>query len=855
MLFKRLRIFSAVLIVLALLLSASAYAAGEIVYTNTRWLADNLEYLNSVSWDSTAERRFESYSIRMTGTGDAYPIVMNGDTIYGGFTISEMAEYAESLGKNLLAVVNSDFFADYAVPIGIVVEDGIYKSSANGRNAVVFGYDGSVSIIEPPTVWITISYDGGEGESGEVGDTGETGAVGGAGDSGVGGIGVGADGIGGAPGSSEAVDAGGAAGFGSAGGIGDATGAGSTPGVAAAASTGSVPGAEGAVGAVGADETESSSYSVRFRTLNKVRGDFGGMCLHTDVFSTVSTRTKSEGWFVKFKVLEGELTVSGSMKLEVVETLTGDGAIPIGEGYMVLSASDLSNLSSEYEKFTVGDIVTLTTTCNDERLVNAAYATGGGDVLVSDGAIADPNSWTQTLRQRAPRTAFGVLADGTVVSYVVDGRYTEHSVGMTLDELAAEMKRQGCVYAVNFDGGGSSALSVRIPGDDSVSLVNRVSDGAERICSTYLLFVTDIESDGIASNLSLKNDGVIVLAESSVDLSFVATDAGYMPADVPDDIVVTPLSKGASVDGTRYTAGMVAGPEKVSLYSPTTEAYGVGEIYVITRPTSITATMKGSSAQLSSIRIAPGATLELGIKATYYRRDVISQELSYTYTISGDIGEMMEPGVFVAGLNMGQIGKITISAGGRSTTVQVEVSEFADMENHWAKEYVGYLMQAGIVNGISETEYGPSLPMKRCDYILMLYRAAGLPDIRTVFGFDDVPWDAYYAKAMIWARENGIAFGDGENNFYPQMPLTRQDAFTFTYRTLGLLGIEFVDGTNDDLELFPDAAELDDYAAGPTATLVSLGVIEGMNGLLIPMRTLTRAEMAKVLAVVLSLGE
>ena len=758
---KPLSLAAAILVVLSLITSTAANAVGEVVYVNTRLLADNLEYVNTVSWDQTLGRT-ESFTIRLTGSGDAYPIILKGDTVYGSTRISNLIAYAESLGKNVLATVNTDFFfPENGIPLGIVIEDGIYKSSAGGRNAVTFGYDGRVSIIEAPEVLITLRNNGGSENSDNVGET------------------------------------------------------------------------------------------VSLRNFNKTRTDTGGLCLYSEVFSTVSTRTSSPGWFVKFRILEGTPSVSGTMTLEVTETLTSSGAIPIGEGYIVLTAADLSDRGVEYEKFAVGDIVTLSAACNDTRLANAQYATGAGDVIVSGGEVTDQAGWSPSLLARAPRTAFGLLSDGTIISYIVDGRNAEHSVGLTLAELADELMRQGCVYAVNFDGGGSTALSLRLPGDSGSSVVSRPSDGAERGCATYMLFVTDAVPDGTAKNLSMVNDGVIVLAESSVELAFTATDRGYMPAAVPDDIIASVMEAGAEVTGTTYTAGSMAGADRLSLYSPSTGAYGRGEVFVITRPTSITVTRRGSTAPLTSIRISPGETLELDVIATYYRRAVTSQVHSFEFTVTGDIGEMIEPGVFLAAQTLLQTGTITVSAGGRSTDINVEVGGFSDMINHWGREYAEYLLQAGITNGISATEYGPSLIMRRADFILMLYRAAGLPEFEDEGNFDDVPPDAYYARAMSWAKAEGIAENTDDNSFDPQSPLTRQDAFTFTYRALDILGISYIDGTLDDLTGFPDFDTIDDYAMIPTATLIRLGVVDGMNGLISPHDTLTRAQMAKVLTVVL----
>ena len=775
-----LRSATAVLIVLSLLATVTAYAAGNIVFTNTRLLADNLEYVNTISYCETDGRR-ESFAVRMTGPGDAFPIVMRGETVFGALTISDMLSRAESMGKNVLAVVNTDFFSmQTGVPMGIVIEDGVYVSSPGGRNAICFADDGSVFYLNEPSVEITL-YNHGRADSGE--DT-------------------------------EADSE---------------------------------------------EEADNRGETVILHNLNKFRMDTGGMVMLTEAFSTVSTRTASPGWFVRLRILEGVPSVSGEMTLEVTETIDYDGDIPIGEGYMILTSAHQSGFIAEYEKFAVGDIITMTTRPSDDRLANVLQATGGGDILVSEGLKTDSEQWDSALLPRAPRTAFGVRADGTVISYVIDGRNSAHSVGMTLDELADEMLRQGAVYAVNLDGGGSSAISARLPGESSAIVVSRPSDGAERRCSTYLLFVTDAVPDGAARNLSLSNDGIIILAGSSAELEFTATDRGYMPAAVPGDVRAEPSAPGASIMGTRYTAGILGGADEVTLYSPSSGAAGKGNIVVITTPTSITVTERGSAALLASAELSPGETLEFDLAATYYGRAVISQPHSFTYEISGNIGQMIEPGVFRAGLAEFQTGTITISAGGTQTEISVEVGEhtghtgFDDMIGHWARDYAEYLFRAGITIGITASEYGPEELMRRGDYILMLHRAAGSPEPGEAESFDDVPGDAYYAQALAWAKETGVARSPAGNMFDPTGPLTRQQAFTFTYHALSILDKQYEDGSFEDLAWFPDAHMLEDYAAIPTATLIRIGIVEGMDGYLSPDSTMTRAQMAKVVTMVMEL--
>jgi len=88
-----------------------------------------------------------------------------------------------------------------------------------------------------------------------------------------------------------------------------------------------------------------------------------------------------------------------------------------------------------------------------------------------------------------PRTAAGLTRDGKTLYFVVaDGRRTGVP-GMTLAQLASFMAdRLNVCTAMNFDGGGSSAMWVRD------RIVNRPSDGVERKVADHLavVFSTDL---------------------------------------------------------------------------------------------------------------------------------------------------------------------------------------------------------------------------------------------------------------------------------------------------------------------------------------------------------------------------
>jgi len=122
------------------------------------------------------------------------------------------------------------------------------------------------------------------------------------------------------------------------------------------------------------------------------------------------------------------------------------------------------------------------------NLGGAKTAIGCGSVLVHEGKrqkirSADDGSYeATTMSERHPRSAIGWNAKSFFM-IVVDGRQKKLSIGMTLDELAAEMLKLGCEEAVSFDGGGSTTLWCE------GAVRNSPCDGHERPIANSLVIV------------------------------------------------------------------------------------------------------------------------------------------------------------------------------------------------------------------------------------------------------------------------------------------------------------------------------------------------------------------------------
>ena len=101
------------------------------------------------------------------------------------------------------------------------------------------------------------------------------------------------------------------------------------------------------------------------------------------------------------------------------------------------------------------------------------------------------------------------------------------------------------------------------------------------------------------------------------------------------------------------------------------------------------------------------------------------------------------------------------------------------------EDAVVWAVEKGITSGTSAVTFDPNGICTRAQAVTFLWRAAGSPAPKSMNSFADVPADAYYAKAVAWAVENGITSGTGGGKFSPDATCTRAQIVTFLYRAAG----------------------------------------------------------------------
>ena len=174
-------------------------------------------------------------------------------------------------------------------------------------------------------------------------------------------------------------------------------------------------------------------------------------------------------------------------------------------------------------------------------------------------------------------------------------------------------------------------------------------------------------------------------------------------------------------------------------------------------------------------------------------------------------------------------GKYTFTMPRSAVTVKATFMEdntvlnfFYDVPNDaYYYEAVKWAVEKGITSGIGNDLFGSNDPCTRAQIVTFLWRAAGSPEPKALSSFTDVPADAWYAKAVAWAVENGVTAGVGDGLFGSGDTCTRAQSVTFLFKALKAAAKGQAD--------FKDVSASDWYAQA-VAWAVENGVTAGVGG-------------------------
>lgn len=174
---------------------------------------------------------------------------------------------------------------------------------------------------------------------------------------------------------------------------------------------------------------------------------------------------------------------------------------------------------------------------------------------------------------------------------------------------------------------------------------------------------------------------------------------------------------------------------------------------------------------------------------------------------------------------------------------------FTDVKRtDWFYEYIKYVINNKLMNGVSNNNFAPNDTLTRAMLVTVLYRHAGEPATNRSIPFSDVDMGAYYANAVSWAKQNGIISGINENEFAPNDNITREQIATIIYRYAKYKGFDVSDGENTNILSYNDVNNISEYAISSMQYACGSGLMVGKtNSTLNPKDNATRAEIAAIL--------
>ncbi|MEE0776443.1 MAG: S-layer homology domain-containing protein [Bacillota bacterium] len=208
----------------------------------------------------------------------------------------------------------------------------------------------------------------------------------------------------------------------------------------------------------------------------------------------------------------------------------------------------------------------------------------------------------------------------------------------------------------------------------------------------------------------------------------------------------------------------------------------------------------------------------------------------------------------------------TTKDGGASAVCEVAVKKddapveiklpFSDVQKKdWFYTDVLYVYENEIMNGVSNTVFGPNDDLTRGQFVAILGRYAGIKDSSkgspASKTFDDVKTTEYYASHVKWAIDQGITNGVSEKNFAPKEKITREQMAAMMYRYAKAIGVTLPGADSDK---FSDDNKISSYAKDAVYSMKAAGILGGMgNNTFAPKGNTTRAQAAKVIHVFMEL--
>lgn len=165
-------------------------------------------------------------------------------------------------------------------------------------------------------------------------------------------------------------------------------------------------------------------------------------------------------------------------------------------------------------------------------------------------------------------------------------------------------------------------------------------------------------------------------------------------------------------------------------------------------------------------------------------------------------------------------------------------------ENNWFFNAVKYTNENNLMQGIEDNKFGPEEKLTRGMLVTVLWRMEGEPNTDYKVTFKDTD-NSYYTEAVRWAAENDMVLGISEDEFAPNISISREQMAAIIYRYAKYKGYNISVGKNAE---YRDKDSISEYAVNAVDWCAENDIMTGTaDGIFEPKADTTRAQTAAIL--------
>ena len=151
--------------------------------------------------------------------------------------------------------------------------------------------------------------------------------------------------------------------------------------------------------------------------------------------------------------------------------------------------------------------------------------------------------------------------------------------------------------------------------------------------------------------------------------------------------------------------------------------------------------------------------------------------------------------------------------------------EFTDIAGLWGEDAIRFATHRGLLSGVGNDLFAPQGTMTRAMFVTVLWRIAGCPAAESESAFTDLAAD-WYRASVAWGAETGVVQGFTDTEFGPNYPVTREQMCVLLCRFAEYLGLNI---GSAGAAAFSDAGDISAWAMDAIGVCAGNGLILGVG--------------------------